>query len=147
MATYKGYFKPKNQNKYRGDPTNIIYRSRWELIFMQYLDSHSAVQQWSSEELAIPYRSPIDGKVHRYYPDFWVKKTNREGKTDIVLVEIKPLKETKQPTAQKKITKRYLYEVKTWGINSSKWKAAENYCMERGWKFLIITERELGLKF
>jgi predicted patatin/cPLA2 family phospholipase len=147
MATYKGYFKPKNPNKYRGDYTSIIYRSRWEFVFMQYLDSHSAVQQWSSEEIIIPYRSPIDGKVHRYFPDFWIKKTNREGKTDIVIVEIKPFKETKQPITQKKITKRYLYEVKTWGINSSKWKAAEIYCQERGWQFMIITEKELGLKF
>jgi len=142
--TYKGVFKPKNPSKYRGDPTNIIYRSRWELNFMMYLDNHSEVKQWASEELAIPYRSPIDGRVHRYFPDFWVKKVNREGKLDTVVVEIKPYHETVEPTAQRKLTKKYLYEVRTWGINSSKWKAANKYCEERGWEFTILTEKELG---
>ena len=65
MATYKGFFKPKNPQKYRGDPTNIIYRSGWELKLMLYLDEHKDVVNWGSEELIIPYRSPIDGKVHR----------------------------------------------------------------------------------
>lgn len=145
MATYKGLFKPRNPKKYRGDPTNIIYRSRWELVFMSYLDSHKDVIQWASEELVIPYRSPIDGKVHRYFPDFWVKKVDRQGKTNIVVIEIKPYAQTLEPKPQKRITKNYLSEVKTWGINSSKWKAAEEYCKDRGWEFMIMTEKELGL--
>lgn len=145
--TYKGVFKPQNPSKYRGDPTNIIYRSRWELLFMRYLDSHQDVKQWASEELIIPYRSPLDGKVHRYFPDFWVKKVNRQGKTDVAVVEIKPFNQTKEPIPQKKLTKNYLYEVKTWSINKSKWIAAENFCKDRGWEFMIITEKELGLKF
>jgi hypothetical protein len=142
--TYKGVFKPRKPGKYRGDSTNIIYRSRWELNFMMYLDNHNEVKQWASEELIIPYRSPIDGRIHRYFPDFWVKKVNREGKLDTVVVEIKPYHETVEPTAQRKLTKKYLYEVRTWGINSSKWKAANKYCEERGWEFTILTEKELG---
>ena len=114
---------------------------------MKYLDDHPDVQEWASEELIIPYRSPIDGRVHRYYPDFWVKKLNREGKTDVVVVEIKPFKETTEPTPQKNLTKKYLYEVKTWGVNSAKWTEARKYCKNRGWDFIIITEKELGLKF
>lgn len=144
--TYKGIFKPKNPEKYRGDSTNIIYRSGWELRFMSYLDTHTDVKQWASEELVIPYRSPIDGKVHRYFPDFWIKKINREGKLDTVVVEIKPHYQTVEPTPQKRITKKYLYEVKTWGVNKSKWIAAENYCKDRGWQFMIMTEHELGIK-
>lgn len=145
--TYKGVFKPRNPQKYRGDHTNIIYRSRWELVFMKYLDDHPGVKEWASEELIIPYRSPIDGKMHRYFPDFWLKKINREGKTDTVVVEIKPKHETVEPTSQKKLTKKYLYEVKTWGINKSKWIAAEKYCEKQGWQFMILTEKELGIKF
>lgn len=114
---------------------------------MRYLDNEKNVLEWASEELIIPYRSPIDGRVHRYFPDFWVKKINRGGKTDTVVVEIKPFHETVEPTAQKKLTKKYLYEVKTWGVNSSKWKAANKYCEDRGWDFMILTEKELGLKF
>lgn len=145
IKTYKGIFKPKNPNKYRGDPTNIIYRSRWELLFMQYCDSHPDIIQWASEELVIPYRSPLDGKVHRYFPDFWIKKVNRERKTETVVVEIKPWAQTKEPIPQNKLTKKYLYEVQTWGVNSSKWIAADKYCKERGWKFMIMTEKELGV--
>lgn len=142
---YQGYFKPNNPEKYRGDPTNIIYRSRWELLFMQFCDKHKDIKQWASEEVVIPYRSPIDGKVHRYYPDFWIKKINRQGKLDTVLIEVKPYHQTVEPTAQKKLTKKYLYEVKTWGVNSAKWKAAIDYCKDRGWQFQIITEKELGI--
>ena len=147
MKTYKGQFRPQNPNKYRGDSTNIIYRSRWELYFMSYLDKHPDILEWNSEEIIVPYRSPIDGKVHRYFPDFWVKSVDREGKKSMSLIEIKPYSQTKEPVPKKKLTKSYLYEVKTWGINTAKWKAAESFCKDRGWKFMIMTENELGLKF
>lgn len=147
MNTYKGYFKPKNPQKYQGDPTNIVYRSRWELKLMMYLDDHKEVLTWSSEETIIPYRSPIDGKIHRYFPDFKVTKINKEGKKETALIEIKPLSQTQPPKKQTNITKRYLTEVKTWGINEAKWKAAQNYCLDRGWSFHIFTERELGIKW
>lgn len=144
--SYKGIFKPKFPAKYKGNPTNIIYRSLWELRFMSYLDGHPNVISWSSEELSIPYRSPIDGRVHRYYPDFWVKFKSNEGKEAIQLIEVKPMKQTVPPKVQKRQTKKYLYEVKTWGINQAKWAAAESYCKDRKWEFKIFTEKELGIK-
>jgi len=144
---HQGYFKPKNPQKYKGDPTNIIYRSGWELKFMLYVDSHPEIIEWGSEEIAIPYKSPIDGRIHRYFPDFYIKKKSKEGKSETLIVEIKPLKQTIEPTKQAKKTKRYINEVMTWGINSSKWKAAQNYCLERSWKFLILTEKELNIKY
>jgi hypothetical protein len=145
--SYKGLFKPTNPTKYRGDPLNIVYRSRWELKFMTYLDSHKDVLDWSSEEFSIPYRSPIDGRVHRYFPDFRVKQRNPQGIEEIVVVEIKPFKETKPPAVQSKKTKQYLREVYTWGVNDAKWKAARSYCADRQWKFIIMTEHDLGIKF
>jgi hypothetical protein len=145
--SYKGFFKPRNPSKYKGDPLNIIYRSRWELKFMSYLDAHKDVLEWSSEELSIPYRSPMDGRVHRYFPDFIVKKVDVNNVTETVVVEIKPAKETKPPAVQSKPTKQYLREVYTWGINSAKWKAAEAFCKDRNWKFIIMTEYDLGIKF
>lgn len=114
---------------------------------MGYLDAHTDVLEWASEEFSIPYRSPIDGKIHRYFPDFQVKKRGRDGLTETVVVEIKPAKETKPPAVQAKPSKRYLQEVYTWGINSAKWKAAEEYCKDRKWKFIIMTEHDLGIKF
>lgn len=145
---YKGVFRPKNPKKYKGDPTNIIYRSRWELMLMQKFDSHPDVLEWSSEEIIIPYRSPIDNRIHRYFPDFHVKMRNRQGVIENVLIEVKPYAQTKPPAVQQgKPTRRYLNEVQTWGINSSKWKMAEEYCKDKGWKFQIITEKDLGLTF
>lgn len=114
---------------------------------MNYLDTHPDVLQWASEELIIPYRSPVDGKVHRYFPDFWVKKRNASGEIEVVLVEIKPASQTVEPVKKKKINKAYINEVMTWGVNQAKWKAAQDYCADRKWKFMILTEKELGIKW
>lgn len=147
---YQGRFKPRNPEKYKGDPTNIIYRSGWELKLMSYLDKHPHVTKWCSEEIIIPYRSPIDGRMHRYFPDFYVEQINKEKRKEKVLIEVKPYAQTQPPkvqnTKRNKPTKRYLNEVKTWGINSAKWKAAEEFCKDRGYIFRIITENELGIK-
>lgn len=145
--SYKGYFKPRNPSKYKGDPTNIIYRSRWESKFMNYLDSHPDVLQWASEELIIPYRSPVDGKMHRYFPDFIVRKRNPQGVVETLLIEIKPASQTKEPIKKKTINKAYISEVMTWGVNQAKWKAAKEFCEDRKWKFLILTEKELNIKW
>ena len=143
----QGYLKPKNPKKYKGDPTQIVYRSGWELKFMLYLDSRPEVVEWSSEEIIIRYRSPIDGKVHRYFPDFVVTKINKEGKKETAIIEVKPLKQTVPPKKiQGKPSKRFLMEVKTWGINEAKWKAATEFCKDRGWSFEIFTEKQLGIK-
>ena len=143
----KGYFKPNNPHKYKGDASNIIYRSSWELKAMATFDKHPSILRWNSEEVIIPYRSSIDGKIHRYFPDFWVEKLGRDGKKSVVVIEVKPYKETVEPKKQKKMTKSYLYEVKTWAVNTSKWKAAVEYCADRGWDFQLMTERELGIKY
>jgi hypothetical protein len=149
---YKGVFRARNPKKYKGDASNIIYRSRWELKLMAHLDMHPDVIEWSSEEIVIPYRSPIDGKRHRYFVDFYVKKRNANGVIESVLIEVKPLAQTKPPDVthvlnKQKPTRRYINEVMTWGINSAKWQAAEEYCKDRGWKFVIMTEKELGITF
>lgn len=147
--TYKGYFKPKNPAKYKGDPTNIIYRSSWELKLMVYLDSHPEIVEWSSEEFCIPYRSPIDNKIHRYFPDFRVKKLSNKV-LETIVIEVKPRSQSIPPTVKplkgSKPTKRYLREVMTYSINEAKWKAATAYCADRKWKFMVMTEQELGIK-
>jgi len=144
--SYKGYFKPKNPAKYRGDPTKIIYRSSWELKLMLYLDTHPEIIEWASEEFFIPYRSPIDNKMHRYFPDFKVKKMLPNNQSETIVIEIKPRSQSIPPTMKSKPTKRYLREVMTYGINEAKWKAANEYCKDRKWKFMVMTEKELGIK-
>ena len=146
MNTYKGKYTPQNPKKYKGDPTNIIYRSLWERRFMKYLDENTSVLQWSSEEVIIPYKSPLDNRYHRYFPDFYVKAVDAKGQLKEMLIEIKPKKETKEPKKKKRITKQYITEVTTWGKNQAKWKAAEEYCADRGWEFKIMTEDHLGIK-
>jgi len=143
---YKGYFKPKHPRKYKGNPTNIIYRSLYELKLMMFLDRNENVLEWASEEFFVPYKSPFDGKIHRYFPDFWIKKKNKEGLIETVVVEVKPKSQTTPPAPKKQITKQYLYEVQTWGINQAKWEAADKYCVSKGWKFMLATEKELGIK-
>lgn len=141
----KGFFRPHNPLKYKGNPMNIIYRSSWEAKLMIYLDQHPDVIKWSSEEFSIPYRSPIDGKIHRYFPDFYVKMKNKDGIVETLVIEVKPLKQTIPPKVQTKHTKKYITEVKTWGVNSAKWKAAKEFCEDRKWIFKIMTEKELNI--
>ena len=145
MKSYKGYYKPRNPNKYIGDPDNIIYRSSWERMCMVYFDNNPNVLQWGSEEVIVPYRSPIDGRLLRYYPDFLIKVLTSKGDTDTILIEVKPYSQTQPPIVRSRKTKKYINEVATYGINSSKWHFAKEYCKDRGWKFQIITEKELGI--
>ena len=70
---YKGKYSPSYPRKYKGDPTNIVYRSLWERKFMVYCDLNENILEWGSEEIVMPYRSPVDGRVHRYFPDFYIK--------------------------------------------------------------------------
>ena len=136
---YKGKFRPTNRQKYKGDITNIIYRSLWERNFMKYCDENKNIIEWGSEELIVPYISPLDNKQHRYFPDFYIKTKNG----DKFMVEIKPKKFTKPPKPKKRITKAYIHETKEWHRNQAKWKAAKNVCEKLGWKFQIITEDHL----
>ena len=112
---------------------------------MTWLDKNPNIVSWASEEVAIPYLSPVDGRWHRYFPDFIVKVKNKDGKTKTMMLEVKPKKQTIQPEPQRRVTKRYITEVTTWGVNQSKWKAATEYCLDRGWEFKLITEDHLGL--
>ena len=125
--------------------SNIWYRSLWERQVMEWFDTNPTVTEWSNEELIIPYVSPADGKIHRYFPDFLVKVKTKDGKTKTMMLEVKPKHQTQAPTQPLRKTKKYINEVVTYGINQAKWKAAEEYCLDRGWDFRIITEEHLGL--
>ena len=144
--SYKGKYKPKHTRKYKGNPTNIIYRSLWELKFMKYCDSNSNILEWCSEEIVLPYRSPIDNRIHRYFPDFYIKVKENNGKVKKMIIEIKPKKQCVEPVPQKRKTKGYIFEVYEYAKNQAKWKAAKNYCLDRGYEFKVLTEDELGIK-
>jgi hypothetical protein len=141
---YKGFYKVKNREKYNGDPDNVVYRSSWELRVLKWLDDNPNVIWFASEELPIPYVSPIDNKVHRYFPDFVVRIKQKNGKEVTMMLEVKPEKQTQKPV-QKRKTKRFLEEAATYAVNQEKWRAADLFCKEHGWQFKLITEKELGL--
>lgn len=141
--SYSGKFKPKNYKKYKGDPTKIFYRSLWERRFMVYCDNNDKIIEWGSEELIIPYISPLDNKQHRYFPDFYIKYVNNKGQTVREIIEVKPKKQLKPPKEPKRRTKRYLQECATYMVNQAKWKAAEEYCALRRLKFRFLTEDNL----
>ena len=143
---YSGTFRPTNPQKYMGDYKNIIYRSSWECRVMNWLDMNESIIEWGSEELVIPYKSPVDNRVHRYFPDFYVKVKQKDDTIRVMILEVKPARQTRPPEKKKKVTKQYINEVVTWGVNEAKWKAATEFCKDRGWTFKILTEYDLGLK-
>lgn len=139
----QGRFVPTNPSKYRGDPTAIFFRSGWERKAMVFFDTHPQILEWSSEEVIIPYVSPVDGRPHRYFPDFYVKRQTNSGQIIRSLVEVKPLKQTKPPEKKSRVTKTFINEVQTYAINTAKWESARQFCSKRGLEFMILTENEL----
>lgn len=142
----QGVYKPVNRSKYRGskDPT---YRSGWELKFFKFCDINPNVLEWTSETIIIPYVSPMDGKVHRYFVDNMVYI--KEGEvTKRYLIEIKPSKQTQPPTvSNKKKKSTVIYEQVTYAQNKAKWAAATDYAKKHNMEFKIITEKELGISY
>ena len=143
---YRGKYYPSFPRKYKGDPTNIIYRSLWERKFMVYCDKNAKILEWGSEEIALPYISPHDSRVHRYFPDFYIKVQENTGKIKRYLIEVKPLKQTTKPKKPKRQTKGYIREAFEYARNQAKWKAAREFCADRKLEFKIMTEKELGIR-
>jgi hypothetical protein len=114
---------------------------------MKYFDSASAVLKWSSEEIAIPYKSPIDPtsskKKRRYYPDFVIYAKTKNGKNKVTMIEVKPEKQTIPPPVPKRKTKKYWAACMRYAVNMAKWKAAEIFCKSKGWDWRIMTEHHI----
>ncbi len=142
----KSKYKPEYPEKYKGDPNNIICRSSWERRFARYCDRNKNILEWGSEEVVVPYRSPIDHRYHRYFPDFYIKVKESNGKIKKMIIEIKPYKQCIEPKVQKRKTKGYIYEVVEYAKNQAKWEAAKEWCLDRGYEFKVLTENELGIK-
>lgn len=134
-------FVPKNPEKYIGDPNNIICRSSWERRFAKWADLHPDVQKWFSEEMVVPYISPIDKKQHRYFPDFGMVLSN--GKRYVI--EVKPYYQCFPPEKKNKRVNTYINEQVTYETNQAKWKAARALFHKQGIEFIIITEKDLGI--
>ena len=139
----QGVFRPKNPKKYVGN-TPPVYRSGWELRFFRWCDENVNVIEWASEAIVITYVNPVDGKGHRYFTDGVVVLKEPDGIHKYV-IEIKPRDQLARPEAGKKRNSTIIYENKRYIQNMAKWEAAKKWCDKRNYKFLILTERELGL--
>ena len=135
--SFKSKYKPEYPQKYQGDPNNIICRSSWERRFCRWCDLNENILQWGSEEFYIPYISPVDNRVHKYFPDFIIKVKESTGQIKTYVIEVKPKKQTRPPTKKSRVTKSYLYEMKTYAVNEAKWKAAQEFCADRLIEFKI----------
>jgi hypothetical protein len=143
---HQGFYKPQNPHKYWGkDGGNIVFRSGLELKMMRKFDSSPNVTKWSSEEIIVPYFDPVQKKARRYFPDFVIKKIGSNGVEETVMIEVKPSVETVRPVHKKgKRRDRIIREELTWANNQAKWEAAEAYCKRNGWRFMTITEKQIG---
>jgi|TARA_B100000902_G_scaffold300407_1_gene287987 hypothetical protein len=139
--SYKGLYRPKNPKKYAGDPNRIVYRSMLERKFMVYCDNNPKITYWASEELSVKYKSPIDQRIHRYFPDFLVKTIQDK----IMMIEIKPFRQCKPPAKPKRKTKSYLRAQLEYAKNKAKWKAATQLAEQKNITFKILTEKDLGV--
>ena len=144
-TSYKGKYTPKRPEKYKGDPNMCFYRSSWERRFMTFCDENDSVVEWASEEVVVPYVSPVDGRRHRYFVDFWVRMRKPDGSIEECLIEVKPKRQTVRPDTPltKKVSKSKIYEIRNWMVNSAKWAAAKDYCEDRGWSFRLLTEEDI----
>lgn len=140
---HQGFFHPQNPEKYMGNANNIVYRSSWELKFMQWCDRNPNILKYGSEEFCVPYYNPIKGKMCRYFPDFIIEVLDEKNKKQKYVIEIKPKKQTIPPIKGNKKTKTYIQEVNTFTVNQSKWKSIQEWCEDRMIKFMIITEDEI----
>lgn len=142
-------FKPKHPEKYVGDVSRITMRSTWEKKFAIWCDLNPSVLKWNSEGVAVPYYHQIDGRMKNYYIDFFVLLKQADGNTVKLAVEVKPHYETQPPVPPKRKTdksqRRYLQECVTYQQNCDKWRYARQWADDNGFKFVIMTENELGI--
>ena len=142
----KSRYTPIYPSKYQGHAKYIICRSSWERKFCQWCDMNNSIISWASEEFSIPYVSPKDNRVHKYYPDYLIKVKEKNDMIKTYVVEVKPYKQTRPPKTPKRKTKSYLTECVTYAVNQAKWKAAKEFCEDHRIEFKVVTEKELGIR-
>lgn len=142
----QGKFFPKNPHKYKGDVNNIVFRSSWEFHFCRWCDRNVNVIEWSSEEIVVPYFLETDQKWHRYFTDFLVKLVKTDGTVKTCLIEIKPHSQIVKPLIEGKLNKKTKEKALLWIQNQTKWRYAREFAAKRGWDFMVLSEKDLGLK-
>ena len=141
-----GKYKIKNKEKYVANLQECEYRSTWEKKYMKYLDNNPNVLEWASENIIIPYYNPVEKKTRRYFVDFYVKVLAKDGSIKKYIIEIKPYSQCNPPKKPKRASNKYRNDLRAYVRNQAKWKAAKRWANMRNWEFIVITEKELGIK-
>ena len=142
-GTKKGWYTPRNPEKYVGNVKRIRFLSSWEEEFCRFCDNNPNILHWASEEIKIPYIKPTDGRVHTYYPDFWIQKKTQDGKVVQEIIEVKPFDQTIRPKIRGKRRSTQLFEAVRWSVNQAKWKACQDFCNKYGITFRLVTEKHM----
>lgn len=144
--SYSGRFVPKNPRKYIGVGTVPIYKSRYELIVFDRLDTDSKVVRWGYEVIEIPYFCKIDNKIHKYKTDIYCE-VMKDGQLQKYIIEIKSSEDLNPPSkptlVNRKSRDRYNFKMRTYIVNMSKWRAAQDFCAKTGFKLIFLTEKDL----
>tara|TARA_B110000503_G_C7158377_1_gene418440 strand:+ start:3163 stop:3588 length:426 start_codon:yes stop_codon:yes gene_type:complete len=133
----QGKFNPKFPEKYVGGKTPT-YRSSWEFAFMRFCDEHPSVQRWASEAIRIPYKNPFTGKMTIYVPDFFMEYIDKDGKSHVEVIEVKPANQTNLKEA-----KGSKQNQMHWILNQAKWEVARAWCKQQGIVFRVVNEGDI----
>ena len=132
----QGTYEIGNPQKFVGGKPPY-YRSSWELAFMRMCDNHPNITKWASENVKIPYRSPLDGKYHNYVPDFMLQYIDKNGAEHVELIEIKPRNQTVMESARTQGQKMQT------AMNAAKWTAAQEWRKRKGIRFKVLNEDQI----
>lgn len=143
----QGYFTPLHPEKYKGDPTKVIFRSSWELRFLKYCDENPRVIEYASEPVGIAYYNPVTKRPATYWIDCYMATLGDDGQVTRWLIEIKPNRYLSPPKPPTRLTEKqtlgYARHAKAYIINNAKFEAAREYAALHGMRFGIITENFL----
>lgn len=95
----------------------FYYQSSYEDRFLNYCETTERVTSLEKSPFCIPYLGQ-DGTGHNYFPDFFINGS--------ILIEIKPK------------------SMLDFNNNRSKILAGFDFCEKNGYKFLVVTEKELA---
>ncbi len=124
-----------------------MYRSSWELKFLQYCDQNDNVLRYAAEPVGISYWNPLTKKPSTYWIDTVMITRNKDNSETKWLIEVKPNKYLTPPEPPTKLTEKktmnYAYHAKAYIVNSAKFEAAREYAAQHNMRFGIITENFL----
>lgn len=136
------FTKQKVSNNYKKNKENhfLVFRSKWEVDFANFLDNHKHVKNWRFD-FPFPYFDAfVTKRKATYYIDFKVEFN--EGTT--ALFEIKPVSQLKERIKTKSMRYKKIHTY-NYLKNISKFDAVVNFCKKSGQKFYLV-QRE-GNKF